>query len=324
MSRHQIERKDEDTRAPGMSKQQIERKGGDTQAPGMSKQQIIRMIVDFAMTVILLLQMGYLRIGETVHEWLGITMFVLFIVHHLLNRRWIAEIFHGKYSPFRVFQTALVVLLFLTMIGSAVSGIMVSKHVFTFMDIGHISFARNLHMLCGYWNFVLMSLHLGLHWIMITGMISRQFAQDSRVLGSNANAGTEINTGPEANPAENGNMGSVRNAENGNTRSDTSTENWKTGQDTTAENGNTESNTKSGNSSRTAVFAARIIAALIAAYGIFVMITRQIPEYLFGTVKFASFNISEPLPLFLLDYLAMMGLFVFAGHYVAKGLRKKN
>ena len=250
-----------------MSKQQIEKLDEDTRALRMSKQQIVRMIVDFAMTIILLLQMGYLRIGETVHEWLGITMFVLFIVHHLLNRRWIAEIFHGKYTPFRVFQTALVALLFLTMIGSAVSGIMVSKHIFTFMDIGHISFARNLHMLCGYWNFVLMSLHLGLHWIMITGMISRQFAQDSRVPGSNA---------------------------------------------------------KSDNSSRTVVFAARIIAALIAAYGIFVMITRQIPEYLFGTVKFASFDISEPLPLLLIDYLAMMGLFVFAGHYVAKGLRKKN
>ena len=245
----------------------------------MSKQQIIRMTIDFAMTIILLLQMGYLRIGETVHEWLGITMFILFIIHHILNRRWMAEIFHGRYTSFRVFQTALVVLLCLTMIGSAISGIMVSKHVFTFMDIRHISFARNLHMLCGYWNFVLMSLHLGLHWIMITGMVSRMLEHDD-----SKHNNPELNTKPNSNP---------------------------------------NPTAKESSFSRTSLLAARIIAALIAGYGIYVMFTRQIPQYLFGTVKFASFNITEPLPAFLFDYMAMMGLFVFTGHYVTKKLQKK-
>ena len=38
------------------------------------------MTVDCGMTVVLLLLMGYSRIGETAHEWLGVSMFVLFVI----------------------------------------------------------------------------------------------------------------------------------------------------------------------------------------------------------------------------------------------------
>jgi hypothetical protein len=140
----------------------------------MSRKQIWRMTVDLAMTVILLLLMGYSRIGETAHEVLGVCMFTLFILHHILNRKWIAGIFKGKYSAYRIFQTVLVALLFVAMIGSAVSGIILSKHLFNGLEFGGTSVAREVHMLCGYWNFVLMSLHLGLHWSMILGMTGKK------------------------------------------------------------------------------------------------------------------------------------------------------
>ena len=248
----------------------------------MSNKQILRIIIDFTMTVILLLQMGYLRVGETIHEWLGVSMFILFIIHHILNRRWIAEIFHGKYTPFRVPQTSLAVLLLLTMTGSAISGIMLSKHVFSFLELDGMWFARSLHMLCGYWNFVLMSLHLGLHWVMVTGMISSSTSANSKT-SKGTLTNSEISRSASAN-------------------SDTSRE--------------------SSYGRRTLKTAARVIAALIAVYGIYVMIARHIPEYLFGTVQFASFDLEEPLLLFLLDYMAVMGLFVFVGHYGSKLLRK--
>ena len=140
----------------------------------MNKKQILRMAVDLAMTVILLLLMGYSRVGEAAHEWLGVGMLVLFVLHHVLNRVWIKRIFRGRYSPYRILQTALVLLILLTMLGSAVSGVMLSGHVFAFLNVsGGTAFARTLHMLCGYWNFVLLSLHLGLHWIMIVSMASK-------------------------------------------------------------------------------------------------------------------------------------------------------
>ena len=47
-----------------------------------------RWITDLALTVILLLLMGYSLIGEAVHEWLGIAMLVLIVLHHIWNRAW--------------------------------------------------------------------------------------------------------------------------------------------------------------------------------------------------------------------------------------------
>ena len=41
------------------------------------------------------------------------------------------------------------------------------------------------------------------------------------------------------------------------------------------------------------------------------------PDYLFGTIGFSFFDQAEPLSRFLLDYLAVMGLFVWLGHYLS-------
>ena len=52
-----------------------------------------------------------------------------------------------------------------------ISGIMLSNHVFAFLNIrGGMSFARLTHMASSYWGFVLMAMHLGLHWGMFLGM----------------------------------------------------------------------------------------------------------------------------------------------------------
>ena len=44
-----------------------------------------QIIVDAAMAILLLLLMTYERIGGAVHKWLGISIFVLFVLHHILN-----------------------------------------------------------------------------------------------------------------------------------------------------------------------------------------------------------------------------------------------
>ncbi len=51
------------------------------------------------------------------------------------------------------------------MICQTVSGIILSKSLFTFLNIriGQ-GIARTAHMIGSYWGFVIMSLHLGLHW----------------------------------------------------------------------------------------------------------------------------------------------------------------
>ena len=140
----------------------------------MKSRQIARGVVDCAMTVVLLLLMAYMLTGQELHEWLGAGMLVLFFVHLVLNARWLGNVGKGKYTPYRVLQTLLVLLVLAALLGSMASGVMMSRYVFDFLPIhGGMAFARSLHMLSSYWGFLLMSAHLGLHWGMLLGMVRR-------------------------------------------------------------------------------------------------------------------------------------------------------
>ena len=137
----------------------------------MKQKTILRHITDLAMTVLLLVLMAYSVTGQVIHEWMGIALFVLFIIHHLLNLHWLRSIGKGRYPAARILQSALVLLLFLSMIAQMVSGIAMSRHALPFLNIPlSTSTARLIHLSCGYWSFLLTSLHLGLHWNIFLAM----------------------------------------------------------------------------------------------------------------------------------------------------------
>ena len=135
----------------------------------------LKIVIDALMTLALLFLMGYQFWGDVAHEWAGAGMFVLFIVHHILNWNWYKTLFRGKYTPFRIFQLILDLAVFAAMICLMISGIMLSNYVFVFLNIhGGISLARLLHMASSYWGFVVMALHLGIHWGIFTGLAPNQ------------------------------------------------------------------------------------------------------------------------------------------------------
>lgn len=218
----------------------------------MKPKIIAKLCVDIGMTIALLLLMPYELVGQAAHEWIGIGIFLLFILHHILNGKWHRNALRGKYTPLRIWQTALVILVLSAMIGSMISGIILSRHALSFLPIsGGRSFARRLHMLASYWGFVLMALHLGLHWSMMMGMAKKAVKKSSAV--------------------------------------------------------------------RTWIL--RILALAIAGYGAFAFVKREIGSYMLLKIQFVFFDFDEPLIFFLLDYVAVMGLFVFVGHYFAEILR---
>lgn len=106
-------------------------------------------------------------------------------------------------------------------------------------------------MISAYWGFVLMSVHLGFHWSMMTGMLKKFFPKSS------------------------------------------SARKW----------------------------AGRILALLMAGYGIYAFAKRDIGDYMMLRSHFVFFDYDEPLIFFYLDYIAIMGLFIFAGNYACAGLR---
>lgn len=131
----------------------------------------LKMGIDFLMTVLLLLLMAYQVTGEAFHEYIGAGMLILFLIHNFLNFRWYNELIKGRYTVLRVIRTAVNFLCLAAMLIQAYSGIVLSRYLFAALPInGGMATARVLHLAGSYWSFVLMSIHLGLHWNMILGM----------------------------------------------------------------------------------------------------------------------------------------------------------
>ena len=129
-----------------------------------NRTRIIKKTVDVCMTVLLLCLMAYQVTGEVLHEWCGIGVTALLIVHHILNRGWTASLFKGKYNAYRIVSTAVNVLLFVSIALTAVCGMSMSAHAVPFLyDMLPISFVRRFHLSMSFWSFVLMGVHLGLH-----------------------------------------------------------------------------------------------------------------------------------------------------------------
>lgn len=210
---------------------------------------VVKRVVDLLMTAAPPLLMLYSLIGETTHEWIGTGMFLLFIGHLILNRKWIGSLRKGRWSLYRGFQTIVAALCFLTMVGLMGSGIILSNHVFSNLHIrGWSALARRIHLLGSYWGFVLMSLHLGLHWGIILTAIRRLFkTRWLQRLG------------------------------------------WST-----------------------------------AAYGVYAFWKRKLPDYLFLRTHFVFFDYEEPTIFFFVDYLAIMGLFIFCGYSASRLLIHKQ
>ena len=209
----------------------------------------LRVTLDIAMTVLMPLLMAYSLIGETFHEIIGTLIFILFIIHHVLNRKWSEALFKGRYSPGRVFRTAINALLFAFMILQPLSGILMSKHLYTFLPSLHLSVqARSVHMLLAYWGYVLLNIHAGTH---LTAPLAK--------LRKNHRGAFTL-----------------------------------------------------------------LITALAAFsfYGAYAFVKRGFPEYLFTKTMFAFFDYSEPVMLFLLDYLAVMAACMMIGWLLLNELNR--
>ena len=136
------------------------------------------------MTVALMLLMSSQVTGQEAHEYTGITMFVLFLVHQYLNRRWYGALMKGRYTALRTLSTVINFSLLVSFIMTAFSGIIMSEN-FPSLNIESLtSFARLAHLSCSYLSFTLMGIHLGLHWGMIAGRIKASWPEILAVISA--------------------------------------------------------------------------------------------------------------------------------------------
>ena len=138
----------------------------------MKPKMKIKMGIDFLMTALLLCLMAYQITGQKLHEWFGAGMLLLFLAHNMLNLRWYENLGKGRYKLIRVVQTIVNLSVLIAMLCLGYSGVILSRHVFAPIH-GPMATARMMHMAASYWGFVLMSIHLGMHWGMVVGMFRK-------------------------------------------------------------------------------------------------------------------------------------------------------
>lgn len=109
----------------------------------MKYKQVVKLIIDIAMYLIFVALMQE-HLWDGLHEWLGIALFTLFIVHTILNFRWYQSLFKGKYTPTRTTSAVINIALFAAMLCCMVSSVLVSGKVFAFLNLGGARIGRTL------------------------------------------------------------------------------------------------------------------------------------------------------------------------------------
>ena len=152
---------------------------------------MLRPLVDIVMTVILLLSMSYELIGPVIagivpfefdgyeygsliHEILGTSLVLLFVIHLWLNRWWFRTLFTGRYDLTRAILALVNILLIADVVILTVSGLAMSQVLDLEETDGLIAWSRTAHVVASYWGYVIMCFHIGLNWHIFSAMMFRK------------------------------------------------------------------------------------------------------------------------------------------------------
>lgn len=122
----------------------------------------MNMSFDIAMTILSIILMGgtVLFPDDRVHQCLGMTMLVLWIVHTVLHRRWYGALLKGKYNPYRILQLVINLGITISCVLVMISGLSMAW----FLPTGFgLEYARTIHLVSTHWYFLFMCAHLGMH-----------------------------------------------------------------------------------------------------------------------------------------------------------------
>ena len=122
--------------------------------------------------------MAYTFMGGKLYEWLGLAMFLLFFLHHLLNAGWHWVLGKGSYTANRILGTVTNLLLLLAMVFLAVSSVILSGYV-PWNIKGSMALARLMYLALSYWVFVLACFHLRIYWNRIP--VTRKVMADKKI-----------------------------------------------------------------------------------------------------------------------------------------------
>jgi hypothetical protein len=221
----------------------------------LNRNIVFRLVIDLTMTILMLVAMAYQITGNTIHEVIGVILFLLFVVHNILNRRWYKAITKGKYNIRRVLSITVNLLFLMSMVTIIISSFPISSDLFPFIPVNNDMVWREIHVLTSYWAFILMAVHIGMSWITIINAV--------------------------------GKMGGITHT----------------------------------NRIRTIIL--RFIAVMIVVYGVQASFEREM-SYKLTIYNPFGWDADDSTFRFLIDHLAIMGIYISGTHYVLKFVQRKK
>jgi hypothetical protein len=135
----------------------------------------LKLALDAVMLILLVLMYKKQVISMSFHEVGGLALIGLFVVHHLVNMRWIGAAtkrLFAKGTPGMVRARYIVdALLLVAFLAIGVTGLMINKTLFATSGAGY---AKTLHYFASAVAIILMGVHLGLHTEYILGKLFKR------------------------------------------------------------------------------------------------------------------------------------------------------
>lgn len=148
----------------------------------MKSEKMIKIIVDVLMLIIILLEFSKLYTGQLLHETFGVILLILFIIHNILNINFYKNILKGNYNLLRVIATTTNVLFLICMLLTIIFGIPISSELFKGLNLNGNMTIRKLHTILGYWNLILLSIHLGFHFKIIFAKLKNKIKDKKAIM----------------------------------------------------------------------------------------------------------------------------------------------
>lgn len=122
-----------------------------------------KTVTDILLLLLFILLMAAPHTGNSAHEWLGLCLAAVLLMHTHLNIVWYKTLFKGRYNAVRLVRLMLNAMLVLFMLGTLASAVPISRTLFSFAGFrGDLSF-RTMHVFCAHWSFILAAVHLGMY-----------------------------------------------------------------------------------------------------------------------------------------------------------------
>lgn len=147
----------------------------------MKNKKIVKMIIDALMLIIILLEFSKLYTGQLLHEAFGVALLILFIIHNILNINFYKNILKGNYNLLRVITTTTNILFLICMLLTIILGIPISSELFKELKLNGNTTIRKLHTILGYWNLILLSIHLGFHFKIIFAKLKNKIKDKKNI-----------------------------------------------------------------------------------------------------------------------------------------------